>query len=214
MDTKNKAAPLLAGNDGGTIGKTTTIPIYPDSTENATIGTDGGTMPDRFQVAADYENRVYDWLSRCDNIQCITRTGIEHTIPDSRFRDVLRSVISPEVAKWRFTPDFITIGRYGNLCYIEVKRSLYIEMDAYKHYIQLDVTSPVWLILESEGMSYWQRVSIIRFLDSSEYVRQFPNPFKVDPDGWILPRHSNDHSSCPFRVVDLSSMSPLDLEGE
>lgn len=211
MDTQRKTA-MLAGN-GGINENTELTPVYPVSPELSTTGNDGAKLPDRFRAASEFENRVLTWLCNCDHIQAIAKTGFEHTLPDPKFREILRRVASPEVAKWRFRPDFLAVSKTDKLTYIECKKSMHVERDAFQYYMRLDECVPVWIILETADKQYWQQASVIRFLDSNEYVSQFSDPFAVDSDGWILPRPGPGHSSCPFRVVDMASLIPLDLGG-
>lgn len=180
----------------------------------STTGNDGPALPERFQVAEEFENRIFAWLCKCTHIQATARTGFEHSIPDGQFRQIFRNCNNPLLDQYRYCPDFLIIAKTGKLVYIEVKKSLHIEKDAYRYYVHLDSVTQTWLVVESNGEVFWQRIKNIRFLDSAEHVKQFPQPFKVDPEGWILPKAGPGHSSCPFRVIDIASMDLLDMEAE
>jgi hypothetical protein len=178
------------------------------------FGGDGAAMPEpqRFRKGHDLEDRVYGWLKQRPAVDGVERSGVEHRFGET-FLKILRRVRTIDTAKLCASPDFVVITRTGRVIYFECKRSLSVERLAFESYLDTDRVHPVWLVCEHQGVCYLGRASRIRFIDSQRYVSQFDTPFRIGEGDWIEPnRRGPGFSGAPFKIIDLSSMTPISLE--
>lgn len=125
----------------------------------------------------------------------------------------LRGSCDPTSLSIRFRPDLIvSFGQPPVSWYVEPKDSCRIEKLALKEYLKLCLTgSVIIIVIKHRNEKRWVFVNELEFLDSDEYVAEFPVPFPVI-DGWITPRACEEWrklkwknpqaSGTPYKVID------------
>lgn len=172
-----------------------------------------GRFDARLVFASEWERNVEAYCLR--KAVAVAKNGTEHTHPD--FVKQLRSSTDTASKFVRFAPDGVFLGRSG-VVYWEAKRSQTLERDAYNTYLQYHATGlPLILFIQNpeNGLPYWQRVELVRFVPSQEIVNQYRLDARhpVDADDWICPRlgsgRSGRGSGTPYRHIDFSSLKPI-----
>jgi len=165
------------------------------------------SLPDRIEEAVVVEREVYDIIRHHPAIANATINGSECT-HDPGFMNEVRRSTAPAALLLRYQPDGVALTKKGGVFYWDAKASDQIEKQAYQIYMKLsDWGCPVWIWCRPPGCDlYYQRLHLIRFQDSTQWVNGFPDPWPVYDD-WIYPPGSDTaYSGTPYRVIDLSSM--------
>lgn len=145
----------------------------------------------------------------------VALNGTEHTHPD--FVKLLHRSNDETSLRVRYQPDgVIAIGETPRSAYVEAKRSIFIEKDAYIQYLRLAEQGCIVAVVfedKKNGEIKWNFVEQLRFDLSEKYRSKYQWPIV---DGWICPRASIHHaeakrngyggSTTPYRALDWASL--------
>lgn len=167
----------------------------------------------RIQGAQEFERVLDEMLRRHPRVVDLAKNGTEHT--HASFVERLRTNSSPASKFVRYAPDGVVLLSDNTVWHYEAKRGNSLERDAYevyKAYAAGGCTVMLFFLIGSQV--FFQRVEMVRFLDSREEVAKFEEHrrFPVDEDNWICPRlkagfrPTDRMSGTPFRYVDPASL--------
>lgn len=139
---------------------------------------------DRANLSSTYEDKLFESIYSQGFM--FAKNGTEHTHPD--FVGELHYSSDQTSKAIRFQPDGVAcIGNIPRTFYVEAKRSVTLEKDAYEQYTKLHSVGNIVVIFFAKYESAWSFIEDIQFEPAEQTVNRYNNNLPII-DGWISPR--------------------------